>query len=46
VLEIRAKIDKDIRCSVCNELMRIETTEEGIIYKCPNGCESYTEVAI
>jgi hypothetical protein len=40
------KIEKDIRCSVCNSPMIAETTEDGIVYRCPNGCESSTEVVI
>jgi phage FluMu protein Com len=46
VLKIRLKIDKEIRCSVCNAIMKVETTEDGIIYKCPHECESSTEVVI
>jgi len=41
-----AKIEKEIKCSVCNAIMKVETTEEGIVYRCPNGCEISTEVVI
>lgn len=41
---MHSKVEKEIRCSVCNSVMMVENTKDGIAYRCPNGCESSTEI--